>query len=284
MKALIQHNFTSGLGDCIVGVYEYLETANTLKSLGYKIDLILNVSPNVYFHDEYFFELFNEEVFTVFSNIEITKTPISAIQHNDLTRVYTLNSPNPGLHWWDLFVNNPDDFKYEWVSIYPYQEIKTPKNIKIFNQKIYNQYDNLKVEYNLTSSFKSIYFRTYDYVDESELYVKYENLIKEIILNNDKVFVCSNSLKIKEKIKNLDIQKVITFNIPYEKEFGNHWSGTKNNLEPRELFEKSKYTIFDMLSLSDSTDITHITEWHRTSNFLIFSKINNKQITPCYGY
>jgi hypothetical protein len=284
MKALIQHNFTSGLGDCIVGVYEYLETANTLKKLGYEIDLILNVSTNVYFHDEYFFKLFNEKIFKDFSKIEFTKTPIMSIKHNELTRVYTLSNANPGLHWWDLFINEPDNFKYEWVSIYPYQEIKTPTNIKIFNQKIYNQYQKLKFDYNLTSSFKSIYFRTFDYVDEPELYLKYENQIKEIILNNDKVFVCSNSVKIKDRIKNLDSKKVITFNIPFEKEFGNHWMGKKNNLEPEELFEKSKYTIFDMLTLSDSIDITHISEWGRTSNFLIFSKINNIQIISCYDY
>ena len=39
-----------------------------------------------------------------------------------------------------------------------------------------------------------------------------------------------------------------------------------------------------MLSLSNSTEILHITEWNRTSNFLIFSKINKVNIVSCYDY
>jgi hypothetical protein len=103
-------------------------------------------------------------------------------------------------------------------------------------------------------------------------------------VNNDKIFVCSNSSKLKDKIKELGDGKIISYDIPYENEIGNHWTGKKPVMSQNELFERTKFTIFDMLTLSDSLNITHISEWSRTSNFLIFSKINNVQIIPCYDY
>lgn len=286
MKALIQHNFTSGLGDCIVGIYEYLNTATTLKSLGYKLDLFLNIESNSYIYPKNFFDMFNKEIFNIFDNIEVVTTPITQNTYQDLTKVYTLSSADAGQHWWDLFITNPVDFKYEWLSIYPQQDDKIPNNLKIFSDKIYKEYYNIKKEYGLNIFYKSIFFRTFDSVDDSELFIKYENTIKEIILSNDKIFICSNSLKIKNKIKEININKVVTYEIPYENVFGNHFSGRGNRLglSPSELFERSKYTIFDMLTISDSTDISHITEWNRSSNFLIFCKINKKNITPYYDY
>lgn len=284
MKALIQHNFSSGLGDCIVAVYEYLETLETLKNLGYDVELILNIRNNVYLYNENFFDLFNEEVFNHFSKVTIVDTPISQIVYEDLTRVYTLGNASPGQHWWDLYISDPENFKYELLSIYPYQESKTPKDIKIFNENIYEEYRNIKIKYNLNTPFNSIYFRTYDYVDNSKLYLKYETLISELIVNNDKIFLCSNSFKLKDKIKKLGDGKIISYNIPYENEIGNHWTGRKPVMSQNELFERTKFTIFDMLTLSDSLNITHISEWGRTSNFLIFSKINKIQIIPCYDY
>lgn len=284
MKALIQHNFSSGLGDCIVAVYEYLETSERLKNLGYDVELILNIRNNVYLYNENFFDLFNEEIFNHLSKVTIVDTPISQIVHEDLTRVYTLGGASPGQHWWDLFIGDPENFKYELLSIYPYQENKIPKDIKLFNDNIYEEYRNIKTKYNLNTPFNSIYFRTYDYIDDSELYLKYETLINELIVNNDKIFVCSNSYKLKDKIKKLGDGKIISYDIPYENEIGNHWTGRKPVMSQNELFERTKFTIFDMLTLSDSLNITHISEWSRTSNFLIFSKINNVQIIPCYDY
>lgn len=284
MNALIQHNFSSGLGDCIVAVYEYLETSETLKNLGYDVELILNIKNNVYLYNENFFDLFNKDVFKHFSKVTIVDTPINQNVYEDLTIVYTLGSASPGQHWWDLYINDPENFKYEWLSIYPYQDCKTPKDIKIFNKNIYEEYRNIKTKYGLNTPFCSIYFRTFDYIDDSKLYLKYETLISELIVNNNKIFVCSNSYKLKNKIKELGGDKIISYDIPYENEIGNHWTGRKPTISQNELFERTKFTIFDMLTLSDSLNITHISEWSRTSNFLIFSKINNKQIIPCYDY
>ena len=286
MRALIQHNFTSGLGDFIVGIYEYLETVKTLKNFGYRVELFLNINNNSYIYSENFFDMFNKEVFDVFDKIEIIESPINQNSYQDLTKVYTLGSADAGQHWWDLFISDPVNFKYDWLTIYPQEHNKTPNNVKLFTDKIYKEYDDIKLEYGLNVPYKSIFFRTYDSIDESELFVKYESVIKEIILSNDKIFVCSNSSKIKNKIKQIDVNKVVTYDIPYEDVFGNHfrWRGDKLGLSDSESFKRSKYTIFDMLTISDSIGIAHITEWNRSSNFLIFSKINKTKITPFYDY
>lgn len=284
MKALIQHNFSSGLGDCIVAVYEYLETTKTLIKLGYSVELILNLEKNVYLYNEHFFEIFNKEVFDIFEKISITKIPITLENYNGLKKVYTLSNASAGLHWWDLYLSNPNEFVYDILSIYPYQENKTPNNIKIFNEKIYDDFFGRQKLLGLSSPYQSIYFRTMDRTDETKLYDKYIDIINEKIFFNEKIFICSNSFLIKNKIKNINLNKVVTHEIPFEKEIGNHWLGSKPNIDKDILLNRTKLTIFDMLSLSNSTEILHITEWNRTSNFLIFSKINKVNIVSCYDY
>jgi hypothetical protein len=284
MRALIQHNFTSGLGDGIVAVFEYIETANNLKNQGYSVDLTLNIKNNVYLYEENFFDLFNKEIFTVFENIDVSSSPINENTYGELTKVYTLGSAPSGSHWWDLFVSNPNSFEYNWLSIYPYQNEKTPEDIKIFDKNVYEEFSKIKNDYGINKPYTSIYFRTLDLNDKSHLFAKYENLINSIIELNDVIFVCSNSAKIKKLIKDIGGDKIISYNIPYENNFGNHWNGTKMGLDSYDLFERTKYTVFDMLTLATSDKIYHITEWNRTSNFLIFSKINKVQITPCYEY
>jgi len=284
MRALIQHNFTSGLGDFIVGIYEYLDTVKTLKNFGYSVELILNINNNQYIYAENFFDMFNKNIFNIFDSIKIVDVPINQNVYQDLTKVYTLGGADAGQHWWDLFISDPNNFKWDWLTIYPQEQDKTPHDIKIFTDKIYKEYDDTKIEYGLNIPYKSIFFRTEDYNDESELLVKYESIIKEIILSNNKIFVCSNSAKIKNKIKKIDTVKVVTYDIPYEDVFGNHYTGRgdKLGLSSSESFRRTKYTVFDMLTLSDSIDISHISEWNRSSNFLIFSKINKIKITPFY--
>ena len=281
MRALIQDNFRSGLGDAIVAIYEYLETAKTLKSLGYKVELLLNISKNRYINSENFFDIFNRNEFDIFDNIETTREAISQNIFQDLTKVYTLGGAIAGQHWWDLFITNPINFKYEYLSIYPQSEPDTPsKNIIIFHDTVYREYEQIKNSHDLNIPYKAIFFRTQDEIDESKLLHTYENIIKEIISSNNKIFVCSNSLKIANQIKALNADKIIT----YGNRFGGNHIDQKRRLDLSsvELLSKSKNVIFDMLTLSDAIDISHISEWNRSSNFLIFCKINKKEIISYY--
>ena len=55
MKALIQYNFTQGLGDFLVNQFELINTTKNLINLGYIVDLKLNLNVNSYFKPEMFF-------------------------------------------------------------------------------------------------------------------------------------------------------------------------------------------------------------------------------------
>ena len=278
MNAIIQHNFTSGLGDCIVAIYEYLDTAEILYNKGFKIKLILNLNRNSYINDEDFFEIFNKNEFKYFNEIEFTKTPINEIISDGLTRVYTLSSPPPGSHWWDLFVSNPNYFNMDYVKIYPYQLNVIPVKRQIFNKKIIEEYENLKINSFLLENFVSIYFRTFDLQDGDFLYETYKDNILNIIKSNDTVFICSNSFKFKNTINKFYFKNVKIYTIPEEENYGNHFYGNKKMFNNEILLERTKFAIFDMMSLSKSSIIYHFTEWGRTSNFLFLSKINNVNI------
>ena len=139
MRALIQDNFSSGLGDAIVAIYEYLETAKTLKSFGYRVELLLNISKNRYINSENFFDIFNRNEIDIFDSVVTTREPIRQNVFQDLTKVYSLGGANAGQHWWDLFITDPINFKYEHLSIYPQSSLDVipSKNIIIFHDNIY---------------------------------------------------------------------------------------------------------------------------------------------------
>ena len=283
MRALIQDNFSSGLGDAIVAIYEYLETAKTLKSFGYRVELLLNISKNRYINSENFFDIFNRNEFDIFDSVVTTREPIRQNVFQDLTKVYSLGGANAGQHWWDLFITDPINFKYEHLSIYPQSSLDVipSKNIIIFHDNIYKEYEQIKKIHDLNIPYGAIFFRTYDDIYDCQLLYTYENTIKEIILLNNKIFICSNSLKIANQIKEFDTDKIITYGNRFGK---NHIDQAKRlDLSSSELLSKTAGVIFDMLTLSDAIGITHISQWNRSSNFLIFCKINNKEIISYYG-
>jgi hypothetical protein len=70
MKAIIQFNFSAGLGDLIVHQFELLNTSDYLKSIGYEIDLKLQLTGNAYFSEESFFSYLNEDEYKIFNSIE----------------------------------------------------------------------------------------------------------------------------------------------------------------------------------------------------------------------
>jgi hypothetical protein len=274
MNAIIQHNFTSGLGDAIVAIYEYLETAEKLKNLGFNVKLLLNLSRNSYIDESDFFKVFDEKKFSMFNDIEITKTPIYQNNFETYKKIYTLSDASSGLHWWDLFVDN-ENFDKSNIIIYPQQSTLSPPKRDILNNDIYQSYYEISCKNNYTS----IFFRTFDLNEGVEFFKQKKDMVIEILKNNSNVFICSNSFKIKELIKNLGFKNIFYFEIPLEENFGNHFQSKKNIGQSNEiLFERTKYTLFDMLSLSNSQKIFFFTEWNRTSNFLIFSKINKTKL------
>jgi len=197
MRSIIQHNFTSGLGDCLVAITEYLETTKKLKQLGYIVDLKLNLNQNSYIDKNDFFSIYNESKFTIFNSIEFLDSPITDLCFLSLNIVYTISNANPGMHWCDLYVSE-NNFDTNLISIFPYYSNNLPEKIEILNEKVIYGFNFIKEKYVSTSFYSSIYIRTFDQNDGHDYFENIKEKIIEIIKNNNIVLVCSNSFNVKK--------------------------------------------------------------------------------------
>jgi len=282
MRAIIQHNFSSGLGDCIMSIYQYIDTAIKLKKLGYKVDLFVNQNTNLYFHRNDFFNVFNIFVFSsIFDSIEVISENINYLAQTDkLHHIYAMNGAQPGLHWWDLFADvNNEEIKncITEYSIYPHVSNNLPAEKNIFHSNVITSYESVACK----NKYSSIYFRPKDCNDGEYLYNHFRSNIEEIIQTSKTVFVCSNSFELKKRLKEFACKNIIINDIHKEEIYGNHW-GTTLTINREDSLLKTIHTIRDMLFLKDSNQIYHFSEWARISNFLFLSKLRNVPINSLY--
>jgi hypothetical protein len=281
-RAIVQHNFTSGFGDAINCIYEYYTTCEKLKKLGYKVDLLLNLKKSSYFVEDNFFDFFNIDLFkSMFENVSILDSPIMEKTFEDTIWVNSINVDRPGQHLWDLFLT--PDFEsniLNKINRFSYTVPDYLDYIEIFNSELIYEYKSIKKSYGLNDDYYSIYYRTYDQEDNLDSCpIFYEKFI-DTIYNHSKIFICSNSFKIKEYVKSLDVNKVVYYDIPDEINFGNHFYTQNYFLNtPHILKSRTKYVIFDMLTLSDSKGLDFFSLWNRQSNFLLLSCVKKVKIT-----
>lgn len=282
MRALIQHNISSGFGDTVVAIFEYLNTTENLIKKGYEVDLKINSIRNIYFELPSFFEIFNKEHFKIFKTIEFINHPIHDIKFDSLERVYTLSGVEPGAHWWDLYLETKyDKDDLSCIEIYPYQCTLFPQYKDIFTNKIMSDYFNEINGILQIDNYSSIYFRTNDLEDNDQFFESQKENLINIINSNQKIFLCSNSYKFKKWAKELNNPNIFMFDIPGESEFGNHYNLdllhkldmglVLDGINTKKL--RTKYTIYDILSLGFSSEINHFSSWGRTSNFTFLGKL-----------
>ena len=274
MKAIIQFNFSAGLGDLIVHQFELLNTSDYLKSIGYEIDLKLQLTGNAYFSEDAFFTYLNEDEYKIFNSIEVIFSPIITSTHDGLEKIYTQSNARAGLHCWDLFVDDgPIDEIIENLSIYRYGCKTLPNKRNILNKNIIEEYEQLKIDNNLIEPYNSIYMRTEDKNDNMDYFNSHKNKIDEIIKNSDRLFACSNGLNFKNYVRNFE--NVITIKLPEEEKYGAHLQHTYSLFNNMDLVhERTKYTIFEMLIISESKKIDAFCIFGRESNFLFLSAVN----------
>jgi hypothetical protein len=99
VKSIIQHNFTSGLGDFFSDVSHYLTIFKPLKEMGYEIHLKISLRGNKYTNGPFFGKLFDEETINFFDSIEETDQTI-----------FTVNSAQ------DLIISNPSAANIKLIS------------------------------------------------------------------------------------------------------------------------------------------------------------------------
>lgn len=279
MKVLVQHTFNSGLGDFLNCIYEYFETCYNLKENGYnEFILKLYLNNNSYFQKDDFFYFFKKEKFQeIFNNIEIIDEPIRTNNYENMGLVSTIGGAQPGAHLWDLYVEDSNNVKIKnYIRYYSYIKPNLPF-IDIFNERIIDNYNNLKKIYNL-DNYVSIYYRTEDLNDNIETYENYKEVFNTIIKNSEKIYVCSNSFLLKKYLKKFS-NKIIIYDIIGEEINGNHSNYDKFYFNDKNITDlRTEFAIYEMLTLSDSNEINFFTVYNRESNFLLLSKVKSKNI------
>ena len=281
MRGIVQHNFTTGFGDALNCIYEYFITCKKLQKRGYEFDLYLNLDKNVYFEKHMFFHYFNEDLFkSLFKNIIITDEPIRGVKYENLFRVHSIGVVEPGGHLWDLFLEvDYDDGSVSEVETFSYTVPHYLELMDTFSSDIVKKYDELKTSYGLDEPYYAIYYRTHDLQDNVESYSQFDDELRMILNNNKKVFVCSNSFKFKEYIKTFNTNNIICYDVPEEKESGNHYNYNRVFFDNFELLHlRTEYVIYDMLTLSDAVGIDFFTLWGRPSNFMLIPKLKRTKI------
>ena len=131
----------------------------------------------------------------------------------------------------------------------------------------------LEIDNNLIEPYNSIYMRTEDKNDNMDYFNSHKNKIDEIIKNSDRLFACSNGLNFKNYVRNFE--NVITIKLPEEEKYGAHLQHTYSLFNNMDLVhERTKYTIFEMLIISESKKIDAFCIFGRESNFLFLSAVN----------
>jgi hypothetical protein len=259
MEVLIQHNVRAGLGDYTNGMYRYFHLVDKMRENGFtKIGIYVNMKESTMFDKDFFFKLYNKSLFEkIFDEIVVSDVTITNPHHNGLSFFYVNGDRQIGRNQFDIFINQTipifNDFRNN-LGEYFY-EIKTPKFVNFFSDYVMERYEQMNIHKN--EEYKTLHFRAKDGQDNVDLYLDHEEEFRDIIFNKAKVFVCSNSYKFKEYIKSFNSPNVFMYDLPFEKEFGNHLSGLPFTGEfgKDEYEDKTIDAAVESLTISDSNEI-----------------------------
>lgn len=282
MRLIVQHNYTSGHGDGIMAMIDYMNTVSDLKKLGFNGILKMSLARNFYFKNTTPLDYIDKKSFEMFDEIEITENPFTNVKQDGYTCVFTHAGASPAAHYWDLYIDDDsvnyfnENYKIKQYHMGGLVNGDLPLFFPKFNFEILEKYENLKIKNNI-KKYNAIHFRTQDLQEELDFLEKNKNKIKKIVENSNKLFICSNSIEFKKYVKSLKNDNVFYWELPLEEEIGgNHLEHYK--LEGSILHERNIFTFLDMWTLGNAKEIFFFTTWKRHSNFLVFGPLNKSVI------
>ena len=274
MKIIIQHNWTTGLGDLFCACTEYLNFIKKYKELGCETKLIFSyngVTGNKFIGVNPFENIFDSNSFSLFDEIEVVNTSYfeRVIDGCDFRHTQYMSTPRPGHQWWDVFSNfelldasypnySPTSFLYEKKipTVFPEFNENIKNKIKEFEEIIDYDYDYIQIRYG-------------DYGEPNENFKKEVESIYEIIKNSDKKFhLGSNSQYAIDYLSVLD--NVFTYRFSNLNLFSNdHTYYFYNKDKPNVmLLERLHENIAEMCSIKNANRIHLHTIHSWISNFL----------------
>lgn len=285
MKAIIQQNLTSGLGDFISDVSQYMSTFKELKKEGYKVNLKISLNSNKYVIGPFFRRLFDSETCNFFDTIEETPHTIHQKQIDDYTYFCSNHHPQtPGIHHFDVFFDViPNNYKSQYIhatkiknesvipDLIPQPSDEIIEKVNIFWNEIPNQ------------DYCFLHIRTSDIIDHDT--IRYDNIINRvenhIIKTNDFLHLGTNNKYIYNTLKNN--KNIITFKFDEYDKISNDMNAFNYGLNHLGLSEhflcNRTINIFsEMVSVIKAKKIYIINDHDWTSNFLFYplAKIKNK--------
>lgn len=283
MEILIQHNVKAGLGDFTNGMRRYFHFAERIKKRKFaRISLYVNMKESIMFDKDFFFKLYNKTFLeSWFDEIIISDVPITESSYNGLTHLDVFGAKEIGVHQYDIFIETTSPVFPNFINNLQlfFSENETSKFINFFSDLVMERYDRMNIHKN--EEYKSLHFRAQDFHDNVDLYIDHEDQFKDIIFNKGKIFVSSNSYKFKEYIKSFNSPNVFMYDLPFEKDYGNHVAMLPFN----DKFGKNEYedrtidAAVESLTISDSNEVFSFNYFGNVhSNFLNIAKLKSVDI------
>lgn len=279
MKVIIQHNWTTGLGDLFCAATEYLNFIRHLKTLGYETELLFSFGNNKFISKNEFDIIFDKKSFNLFDSISVLDNSIYDKKFKGLNYFHTQYGPTtPGQHWWDTYFDViPEDISYPNYNPQTFlNRTMIPEIFPIFNEKVYQKVTEFRGK--LPKNYSYIQIRYWDYANNSidkdfeydidSLYLKIEK--------SEKIFhVGSNNSVVLDKLKNLN--NVIIYEFNDLDLFSNDHSYYYYNkhISNDILLERLYNNLAEMVSISESQNIFLYTKFSWVSNFLYYGMSKN---------
>lgn len=277
MEILIQHNLKNGLGDFTNGMRRYFHFVEGIKKRKFaRISLYVNMKESIMFDKNFYFKLYNKTLLeSWFDEIIISDVPITESTYNGLTHLNVFGEKQIGVNQYDIFVETTSPIFPNFINnLHLFFSENNPfEYINFFSDFVMERYDRMNILKN--EEYKSLHFRAQDFHDNVDLYIDHEDEFKDIIFNKGKIFVSSNSYKFKEYIKSFNSPNVFMYDLPFEKDYGNHVAMLPFN----DKFGKDEYedktidAVVEALTISDSNEVFTFNFFGNVhSNFLNFAK------------
>lgn len=284
MNLIIQHNWTTGLGDLFCASTEYLNFISDLKKQGYKTKLIFSFNGeynlNKYIGLNPLEKIYNLDSFSLFDDIEVRNNPITELSINDLKYHHTQYGVNkPGQHWWDLYLDViPQNLSYPNFSptTFLYKNIK-PIIFPKFNEEVYKRADNFSKILGHNYNFLQVRYFDYTEVPEKEYKEKIDLLYLKIKNSTEVYHLGSNNKYVSDKF--LGLKNIIQYNFKNLDLFSNDhtYYFYNKHLSNDLLLDRLYDNLAEMVSISNTKKIYLYTTFGWISNFLYYGMSQSKR-------
>lgn len=277
MKAIIQHNFTTGIGDFICDLSESMHVAQELKKLGYEIHLRLNLLRNKYSKEPILRKILSEETLNFFNTIEEFTNPITELEVENTTFWFAAHDPQkPGTHRWDIFVDTvPQNILRIKFDANTAAIGIVPQIIPQFSEPIIDKIKDFTK--NLPDKYDFLQIRVADSeLDNSRLDTIYDTVMAHIRTLDTQVHIGTNSKHLYNKLT--ECSNVITYNFTTVDKLGNDLNATDYYIGEDVFLERLYDNIAEMASITKCDKIYYYSDLGWISNFLYYALCMNPKI------